>query len=257
MNATVFKTNEMRRFPTKKEFLKDKKLNDIIYGFFQTHSYLNIDGDKKQRYCLKSEASAGKIISYFNSIEKPAPVSERTIRNMIKLFAQSGILSEGVLDKKKVYFLPDLKDGEYAYIKTETLRFLVNTSTSNVIKTYAFLKKKWEQHIDFKYKEPYRFSQSKLLEVIGYTSKNNSDNLEMIKDILTSLQNNGLVEIHKEWVPTGNDNVTEYFVLDAVNDDYIHSVESKVKDDSYVAVPVSLEEFKAMPKAEAVKILGF
>lgn len=253
----VFKTNEMRTFPIKDEFLKDKKLNDIIYGFFQTHSYLHIKDNQKLRYCLKTEASAAKIIAYFISIDKQPPVSERTIRNMIKLFANCGILTEGTLDGKKVYFLPDLKNGEYTYIKTETLRFLVNTSTSNVIKIYAFLKKKQEQHIDFKYKDPYRFSQAKLLEVIGYNGKNNGDNLKMVKDILTALQNNGLIKIHKEWVPTGKDNMTEYYALDEVNEDYIHSIDPKHSDESYIAVPVNIEEFQSMTKEQQTKLIGF
>lgn len=256
---TVFQANEMRTFPIKDDFLGDKKLNDIIYGFFQTHSYLHTDEQDKQkiRYCWKSETSAAKIIDYFKTIDTIAPVSERTIRNMIKLFAQSGILTEGTLMKKKVYLLPDLKPGEYTYIKTETLRFLVNTSTSNVIKVYSFLKKKQEQHIDLEYKEPYRFSQSKLLEIIGYNGKNNnSDNLKMIKDILTTLQNNGLIKIHKEWIKTGNDNAAEYFVLDEVNEDYIHSVQPKDKvDDTYVAVPI--EELNLHDRAEVLRYLGF
>ena len=45
-----FEKNEVRQFPTKDSILKDKKLNDIIYGFYQTHSYLTPD---KQRYCFK------------------------------------------------------------------------------------------------------------------------------------------------------------------------------------------------------------
>ena len=258
---TIFQANEMRTFPIKDDFLGDKKLNDIIYGFFQTHSYLYTDNEQKIRYCWKTETSAAKIIEYFKTIDTTAPVSERTIRNMIKLFAQSGILTEGTLKNKKVYLLPDLKPGEYTYIKTETLRFLVNTSTSNVIKVYSFLKRKHEQHIDLKYKEPYRFSQSKLLEVIGYNGKNNnSDNLKMIKDILTSLQNNGLIKTHKEWIKTGNDNAAEYFVLDEVNEDYIHSIQPKDKiNDTYVAVPIDApyEELNLNNRAEVLRYLGF
>lgn len=258
---TVFKANEMRTFPTKDTFLQDKKLNDIIYGFFQTHSYLHIDEESKEkmRYCWKSETSAAKIIAYFKTIEKESPVSERTIRNIIKLFSQCGILTEGELNKKKVYFLPDLKAGEYTFIKTETLQFLVNTSTSNVIKIYAFLKKKQEQHNDLNYTEPYRFSQAKLLEVVGYNGKNNNgDNLKMVKDILTNLQNNGLIKIHKEWVATGKDNATEYYVLDGVNEDYIHSIDKNYNSkDSYVAVPCPKEESKPKTRAEILKDLGF
>ena len=164
-----------------------------------------------------------------------------------------------IKDKKKVYFLPDLKSGDYTYIKTDTLKFLVNTSTSNVIKIYAFLKKKQEQHRDLKYDTPYRFSQAKLLEVIGYNGyNNNGSNLKMVKDILVSLQNNGLIKTHKEWINTGNDNAAEYFVLDAVNEDYIHSIPSNNRpDNSYVAVPCPYEELKLKNRTEVLQYLGF
>ena len=239
---TVYQKNEMRTFPTKEEFLGDKKLNDIIYGFFQTHSYLTTD---RKRYCWKQDVSAGKILSYFKEIEKSTDSmpKERTIRDMAKLFINCGILSEGEIDKKKVYYLPDLKGGEYVYIKTETLKFLVDTANSNVIKIYAFLKKKQQQHKDFNFKEPYRFSKSKLLEVIGYCGNgSHGETLEKISRILDCLINDGLIKVHQEWVKTASNNVTQYFVLDDVSDDYIKNIKSKTKEDnSSVAYPAPKE----------------
>jgi hypothetical protein len=231
----------MRTFPVKETFLGDKKLNDIIYGFYQTHSYLT---KERKRYCIKSETSPARIINYFNEQEKDCPVSERTIRNMVKLFTSCGVLTEGELDKKKVYYLHDLQPGEYVYLKTDTLRFLVNTSTSNVIKVYAFLKAKQKQHIDLKYTEPYRFSKKKILEILGYCGTNNdSAHLAMVGDILDTLRNNGLVQWHQERILTTNGNATQYYVLDEVNEDYIHStctgLNQKVK--TYIAVPISQE----------------
>ena len=129
--------NMTRDFPVKKEFLGDKKMNDIIYGFLQTNSYLT---DNKKRYCWKSEVTAGKIINYFKEQETESPVAERTIRNLLKLFISINLLEEGELEGKKVYFLPDITS-DYVVIKTDTLRFLVNTANTNVIKVYAQLKK--------------------------------------------------------------------------------------------------------------------
>lgn len=229
--------NGVRVFPTKGEFMGNKKLNDIIYGFFQTKSFLTAD---RRRYCIKSEVTAAKVINYFKTLPDPieAPASERTIRDMIKLFIADGLLTEGSIDKQKVYFLHELEPGKYVYIKTETLRFLTNTATSNVIKVYAFLKKKQQQHIDLGYTEPYRFSKSKLLEVIGYSTSNHSDNMKMINDILDSLINNGLIQCHREWVKTTSDATTQYFILDGVSEDYIHNLAKKVTDNKYIVVPV-------------------
>lgn len=129
--------NMTRDFPMQKEFLGDKKMNDIIYGFLQTNSYLTPD---KKRYCWKSEVTAGKIIEYFKAQETESPIAERTIRNLFKLFMTINLLEEGEYENKKVYYLPDIT-ANYVIIKTETLRFLVNTANTNVIKVYAQLKK--------------------------------------------------------------------------------------------------------------------
>ena len=241
--STVFEKNEMRQFPTKDSILNEKKLNDIIYGFYQTHSYLTAD---KKRYCLKSETTASKVIEYFknNPEANACPVSERTIRNMLKLFADCGILEEGTIDGKKVYVLPELNEGEFEYIKTNTLRYLVNTATSNVIKVYAFLMKKQKQHINGNFTEPYRFSKTKILEVLGYTGSN-SDSFKMVTDILDCLINNQLIAAHKEAVITRNNIITEYFVLDNVYEDYKHNlnmptrVRETEREASYCAVPVT------------------
>ena len=246
----VFKRNEVRTFPTSDQFLGNKRLNDIIYGFFQTHSYLT---ENKERYCLKKETSAARVVEYFQSLPeaKDCPVSERTVREMIKLFAGAGILKEGELDKKKVYFLPDLEKGEFVYIKTDTLRYLVNTATSNVIKVYAFLKKKYQQHIDFKYTEPYRFSQRKLLEVLGYNPDiNNAETAKMVKDIINCLENNKLIEASKSWVKTDSGNATNYYILENVYEDYYDNfpAANTKKSDNVIAtpVPLSAEEFRKL-----------
>lgn len=249
MNKTVFNKNEMRTFPIKDDFLGDKRLNDIIYGFLQANSFF--DAEQKKRYCWKADTNAAKIYKYFSEQETKSPASERTIRTIINLFGACELLEEGTLNGKKVYFLKDLEKGKYVYIKTETLRFLVNTASSNVIKVYAFLKAKQRQHIDFQYSEPYRFSKSKLLEVLGYTSQNNGATLKMVGDILDSLQNNGLIRVHKEWVHTGNDNAAEYYVLDDVSEDYKHNEPSKsTTDNSYCAVPLTFDALKTLSKEE-------
>lgn len=225
--------NMTRDFPVKKEFLGDKKMNDIIYGFLQTNSYLT---DNKKRYCWKSEVTAGKIINYFKEQETESPVAERTIRNLLKLFISINLLEEGELEGKKVYFLPDITS-DYVVIKTDTLRFLVNTANTNVIKVYAQLKKMWECHIKYKHKEKYRFSKADILTAIGYkTTTSYSENCKMIEDILQCLQNNELIEIHKEGIVTSSGQVTEYYELDSVNNDYKKTLSSKAKEDNTVCI---------------------
>ena len=238
--------NEMRTMPTTKLFLGDKKMNDIVYGFFQSHSYINkLDTGEIQRYCWKSDVSAKKIEEYLQQQDTTEKIpTSRTITNVINLFVSAGLLEPISLQGKKAFLLPDLNGGEYIYIKTETLRFLTNTCKANVIKTYSFLKKKYQQHIDLQYTEPYRFSKKNILEILGYSATNGS-NYTIVTDILNCLVNNGLIEIHKEWTETGNDNVTEYFVLDKVNDDFIDTINShKEKENAEIAVIVPNEPVK-------------
>ena len=227
-------SNLIRVIPMKEEFLGDKKMNDIIYGFLQTNSYL----DNRKRYCWKNEVTAGKIIDYFKEQETESPVCERTIRNLLKLFIKINLLEEGELEGKKVYFLPD-SSKPFVQIKTETLRFLVNTANTNVIKVYAYLKNKWENHVKYKFKENYRFSEAELLAAIGYKA-NCSDNYQMIRDILQCLQNNELIKIHKQYITTASGKVADYYEIDSVSEDYKQTLSSKAKkEDICIAYPVA------------------
>lgn len=206
----AFAINEMRTFPTIEKFVQDKKMKDKIYGFLQTHSYLTED---RVRYCWKGEMTAPKIVAAMNCDDVTVDIVKRTIR----LFLSADLIKESTYQKKKIYILNDLQKGDFIYIKTNVLQFLTDTSSMNTIKIYSFLKKKYQQHIDLKFTEDYRFSKAKLLEVIGY-SDNNSNNYEMINNILVNLENNGLIEFEQKWVMTGNDNKTQYYFLKKVND---------------------------------------
>ncbi len=232
--------NEKRDFPMKKEFLSNKKMNDIIYGFLQTNSYLT---PEKKRFCWKSDVSASKIIKYFEEQETESPIAERTIRDLLKLFTKANLLEEGILDNKKVYFLPDpSKEDGYVEIKTDTLRFLVNTANSNVIKVYAQLKKMWECHVKYKYEEKYRFSKTDLLTILGYKTMSYGANYKMIEDILTCLQNNELIKVHKEGVLTSTGQLTEYYILDEVKENYKKSIPTRARiDDSVFSIPVTAD----------------
>ena len=236
--------NVKRRFPLKEEFLGDKTMNDIIYGYLLANSHLTKDTHK--RYCWKNDVTAGKIIKYFNEeLGIESPVKERALRDVLKAFVKIDLLKEDKLDNKAIYTIPDVEwvDGkpEYLYveIKTETLKFLVDAANSNVIKVYAFLKLKQQQHDRYhKNGDSFRFAKEDLLDVIGYKAKNYGRSMEMITHILDSLQNNGLIKFHKEPVELTSGHSTEYHVLDEVNDDYKKSEKSIFPDNSVTRVPV-------------------
>lgn len=221
-----FRKNEVRTFPTNEDFMADKKKSDLLYGFYLDHSYITED---KRRYCWKMKVTPKEILQYFR--DKDEVFSERKIRDTVKLFIGAGLLVEGIRDGKKIYYITDLEPGEYVFIKVPTLRYLVDTATQNVIKVYAYLKKRWEQHIDFNFKDNYCFSKKELLEVIGYSVANAGKEGKIISHILDCLVNNELIQyrkITKQGVP--------YLELLAVNEDY-KTLFVKSKEQGTIPIP--------------------
>lgn len=146
-------------------------------------------------------------------------ISEATIRNTIKLYKIIGIITEEkIIDKYErlvdVYVLKqDFK--RFQYIKTDTLKYLVDTANINVIKVYTYLLNK------FIYKknsnEKYSFTKKELCKSIGYSYRN--DNISKINNILTCLKNNGLIEYSQSYYYNGKVPIP-ILILDNVNEDY-------------------------------------
>lgn len=223
----MIEKNLWRVFSTKEAVMKDKKVNDLIYGFYQAHSYLTED---KIRYCYQTDCTISKLQAYYKEQQKDCPVSVNTLTNINKLLTAAGLFQKGEINGKKVYILPDV-NADFVQIKTETLRFLVNTATTNVIKVYAYLKARAS------YRESYEFSKKELLAAIGYSVDNHSKNLKMITDILDCLVNNGLIEYHTEQRYVNN-NETFYMILDKVNEDYIRQPSRAKIDETMIVTPV-------------------
>lgn len=224
--------NEIRAFPIRPDFTGDKKINDIIYGYYQANSQLTEDN---RRFCYKKDVTASKMGKYF----KELPVSVSTITNINKLLIKGGFLKEGEVKGKKVYFLPDLNKGEQVFIKLNTLRYLVDTASTNVIKIYSYLKLKQMQHINLNFQEPYRFSKTELLKVIGYPyGRTHQEQLQMIENILTCLTNNGLIEYHLVRDPKYTNVGVYYHALDAVNEEQKKQEKDILKEKEFIAIPI-------------------
>lgn len=216
-------SNEIRVLPLKDDFMKDKKVNDIIYGLFQSKSYLKenrIDSYDNIRYVYKDDITLNSIKNYYDNNEvklRELNVSASSLKRLVKLLKDIGYLKESIINNKEVYILPHLTNN-FISVKTETLQYLVNTANRDVIKVYCYLKAKYN------YKDNYEFTEHELLNAIGYRSLS-TENYNKIKDILVCLSNNGLIayhieqkEIHKS---NGKKYNTFYHILDIVNDNYI------------------------------------
>ena len=162
-----------RRIPMEEEFMKDKMISDLLYSMLQ--SYSNWNKEENHRYIPK------KIIKK-SKWAKALGISRPTIDKRIGKLLEK----EYLIDKEDYYILPN--KGEYYFlVPVETLNYLINTANHNVIKIYCHLGLLYKFYGDKAY-----YTQSKLLEVIGY-DKTDKNNHKTIKHILTSLKLNGLL----------------------------------------------------------------
>ena len=208
--------NINRVVPLTKEFMKDKKTNDIVWGFLQINSYKTKDN---KRIVYKSKSKAEDIYNYINKDKEKPVISLSTIRNTIKLYKTIGIITEDkVLDNYKrlvdVYLLKqDFK--RFQFVKTDTLKYLVDTSNINVIKVYTYLLNKFIYKL--KNNEKYNFTKKELCEAIGY--KYRYESIKKLDNILTCLKNNGLIEYSQSYYYNGKVPIPVY-ILDVVKEDY-------------------------------------
>lgn len=246
--------DDKQRIPTEENFIKNKSISDLIYGYLKVTSECAFyeDGVVYQRI-EKSLVTAPKIIQYYKkqSQERTSPYSENTIRKYIKALVGIGYLEQKRIKGKEYYIIENVIS-EFAEMPYETLRFLLNVCTANVIKVYAYLKYKYSTYCYYKCSNKFRFSQKFLCEMLGYNSSN-EEPIQQIKDILNILMALELIEIHQEYIKTKMGNMTQYYVLDKVNDDYkecdisqiklIRKKAKKKKESAKIKIPAMVEKY--------------
>lgn len=203
-------------------FLKNKKIDDLLYGYIRIHSKWHMGED--YTYCYKDLVTFSKVIKYFKEEgAQPYPYkSKTTFAAHLKTLEETGWVYEGGQfpesgSDQEVFSLTELFKGQYVIMSLDTMTLLVNTAIPNIIKTYSFLKFKMVQHNYLKQKKPdipkYSFSRKSLLETIGYTQNKN----DMMDEILNTLQEKGLIKIHIEHKAADGRNIKNpFFVLDEV-----------------------------------------
>ena len=178
---------EMRKLSLRADLLGDKKVDYNLYGHLQALSYLKdgkrfvyaVDATPSQLLAMTPVDGAGKKIT-----------SLATIKRVLKFFKDSGLITEGKVEdlsgKEVKCFWLNEDENYFQFIQLDTLRFLCNTTNSNVIKTYAYLLNK-----SF-YFEGYTFTKKELLDAIGYSSKDKGQ--QLMDDILLGLSKFGLIK---------------------------------------------------------------
>lgn len=203
-------------------FLKNKKMDDLLYGYIRIHSKWHMG--ENYTYCYKNLVTFSKVTKYFKEEgAQPYPYkSKTTFATHLKALEEAGwIYEDGKFPEdnsnQEVFSLAELFKGQYVIMSLDTMTRLVNTAIPNIIKTYSFLKFKMVQHNYLKQKKPdtpkYSFSRKSLLEAIGYTQNQNS----MLDEILNTLQEKNLIKIHIEYKAADGRNIKNpFFVLDEV-----------------------------------------
>ena len=232
-----------KRMSTAEEYMKEKKVSDIIYGYYQLHSHY----EKGVNYCYKKDCTYAKIETYFkenalNDVDKKAPVSAPTLSKINKLLIKGGFIQQGKINGKSVYILPPTNSG-YVWVKYDTLEFLVRTCQPSIIKIYTYLKDKYEQKR--KNGQQYWFTKKQLCEVLGY-SATNWNSYELINMILDILINIGLLQLEIKYHKDADYNPIPNYIVVAVNENYVknevvHRYKGNKTTDIKVQVPVDPE----------------
>lgn len=206
-------------------FLKNKKIDDLLYGYIRIHSKWHMG--ENYTYCYKNLITFSKVAKYFREEgEQPYPYkSKTTFAAHLKALEEAGwIYEDGKFPEdnsnQEVFSLAELFKGQYVIMSLDTMTLLVNTAVPNIIKAYSFLKFKMIQHNYLKQKKldmpKYSFSRKSLLEAIGYTSPKQNQN-DMMDEILNTLQEKGLIKIHIEYKAADGRNIKNpFFILDEV-----------------------------------------
>lgn len=209
-----------------KEFLRDKKQDDLLYGYIRINTLWHAGED--YYYCYKDVLAPSKFNKYFKENgERPYSISKLTFASHLKLLEEKGwIYQDGTIpyemdpSEKEVYEVSKLGKGQFLVVPTDTMILLVNTGLPNILKVYWLLRYKMLQHLYEKKNNPnlpkYSFSRKSLLEEIGYIK--DQRNYDMINEILDTLQKKGLLEIHTECKTVKNNIKSMFFVLDNVYD---------------------------------------
>ena len=172
--------NVNKRFPAnvaleQQTFLNNKKINGELYAILQSYSY----PDGLKRTVVKKE----NLPKQKELCAKIGVSSPKTLRSKLEELKKAGY----IIEDDTQYILPELEN-IFMYIPLETIRFLVDTMTENVVKIYIYLGQRYQ------YKHGYVFTIAEIADHVGIKLDNNARNYQIINNALTSLYNNGLID---------------------------------------------------------------
>ena len=171
------------QIPTAKEFTTLKK-TDLLYALLQTKSkWTGQEGTP--RYVNKEDVVWSKL-------RRELKVSSvKTVKSRFNKLVEAGFIKETDFTYELIV------ETLYTTVSTETLTFLIDTANDDVINVYAFLK--WKHEFSKSKGNEFYFYNKQIVEDVldlTYDSRTNTK----INNILTSLENNGLISYTEEYI---------------------------------------------------------
>lgn len=208
------KENKTVNFPmnSHKDFMQDKKVDYKTLAIMTLHS--NFTDMEKQhetgvyenyRYIYKN-----KIIGLTEEIEA---LSKNKINTIIKNMRKLSQLNNGLVTACKnknddIYYVINYCNGDtnnkFVTIEESMLKFLINAGNSNMIKVYILIKYLCLYQESLNGEKEKRITLGYICQQIGLSPKSNN-NLNIITDIVTSLENNKFInrrKVNKQGVKT-------------------------------------------------------
>lgn len=179
------KTNTKRAVPTAQEFYKTKA-GTKTYIALLLNSTLDMD--------TKVRTFDASMVNLGNFATQEIGITRATFYRHLKKLEEEGFIKR---EDDLIHIFPTTL---YALIEKDTLRYLLNVANVNVVSIFAALQWRWDYFQ--KMGQPVYFTQTIILQDLGMV--NNGKNQNMIKDVLNSLINEGLIKYVNHKTPKGN-----------------------------------------------------
>ena len=181
--------------PISTKYIKDKKMDYQILPLITLYSK-RTEGEE-HRYLY--ENGHDSLASNIDEMEKLSGNTKRKIKRAVKKLVEcdNEVVEIASDSEGRIYYkiIPKTIDGgikKFVTINSKMLEFLINTTNSNVIKTYCIIKVLLWDNKEHKYiRRP--LTRDFLLKQIGLGGEC-KDNLQKMTEILQSLENNGYIK---------------------------------------------------------------
>lgn len=142
-------------------------------------------------------------------------LSNYKIKILIQTFVDLGVIKQ---EGKDIILLPVGAGKPFIRLNLYTIRYCLDSLSPLAFKVYCFLKRKYDLHILYDYKENYCFSDKELLESCGLSRK--YENCLTLSNILNTLEELNLIKYnHKAHGKAGSHGLYKdlYWVKEASN----------------------------------------